>query len=150
MASQLLTWRAGDVYLCLHGDGTFCCLDPGPETCTCSSESLAETICQPAHCHCAPVDHRDHEHDGGQSSGPLPVSLSADECTHLWIAGITPLADLRSGLAERCEAAAGSWAAVSGDLLVFPDVDVGAPLSSPRRWIPPLFLTVLSTVALRC
>jgi hypothetical protein len=35
VATQLQSWSGGALYLCLKTDGSFCCIDEGPDSCTC-------------------------------------------------------------------------------------------------------------------
>lgn len=38
ITTQLLAGSGGSVYLCIRNDGSFCCLDQGPTTCTCCDD----------------------------------------------------------------------------------------------------------------
>lgn len=147
MAAQLLAWRAGDVYLCLHSDGTHCCHDAVPETCGCSAGSQAEAQCEPAGRHCSSDSVCDH--GSGHTLGTGSETISGEDCTHVRIAGNAPAADVRSGFVLGW-AAARSWAFGSVDPLRIPPLAAGGALNSARPSVRPLSLTVLATVALRC
>jgi len=34
-AGQLLSWSGGSLFVCIDGDGSYCCVDAGPESCEC-------------------------------------------------------------------------------------------------------------------
>ena len=40
MTTQLLAGGGGSVYLCIRNDGSFCCFDLGPTSCTCCEEPV--------------------------------------------------------------------------------------------------------------
>jgi hypothetical protein len=48
VATQLQSWSGGALYLCLKSDGSLCCIDEGPDSCTCCDHETFEHEESPA------------------------------------------------------------------------------------------------------
>lgn len=59
MTTQLLSGTCGSLHLCISSDGSFCCIDAGPESCTCC-----------------------HGHDDASHEACLEEAESEDCCEH--------------------------------------------------------------------
>ena len=94
VATQLLAGSRGSVYLCISNDGSFCCFDAGPESCTCCHHEDDSTSCPDACCNSTYAETKpqacDHHEDHSSSDGhrlPTPKypSLQTGDhcgCTH--------------------------------------------------------------------
>lgn len=83
MATQLLAGSGGSVYLCVRNDGSYCCLDAGPSTCTCSANRRPTVNEEHRGCKCGchvsePCD------EGNHVQAPrLTSSGDPSGCTHI-------------------------------------------------------------------
>lgn len=85
---QLFAGSTASVYLCVSHDGSFCCVDTGPDSCTCCQEaeedSSAHEVCCVAHAdenHPGPCGDP-HENSVPQADGQ-PVVSDPCGCTHI-------------------------------------------------------------------
>lgn len=165
MATQLLSVRGDALYLCVRNDGSTCCIDAGPDSCTCCHAPLAPASSDS----CLKSDCGSHSH--GQDHD-LAVACCTDdaipapqfpavgavvgyacECTHI------PLA----AAAEQPTINSRQNAAFDLDFHAF----LLAPLNQQREVVslardvsfqrglgetPPIdfVLTVISTIVIRC
>ncbi len=84
VATQVLSWNAAPLYLCLESDGT-ACLDFGPDTCGCCHEdaSMPNSAQDACHEH-AGCSHADHARPSG-SATDSQAAASPCGCTHVQI-----------------------------------------------------------------
>ncbi len=85
VATQVLSWNAAPLYLCLESDGT-ACLDFGPDTCGCCHEVASTPDATDSHaCHAhAGCNHAEHPQPAG-SATDSQASPSPCGCTHVQI-----------------------------------------------------------------
>lgn len=163
-ATQLLT-GSGGVYLCIRNDGSCCCLDAGPQTCTCCDDENTDGHNQPtliaqesAACGCRCSDSGPSgtcdEHRESQSAELAIIALSDPcGCTHV---------RLSHDQTANCIARAGSapessvYAPMCADLSNYANADAGtgSRLALCRRLATPPTrsgsLTLLSWVSIQC
>ena len=157
MATQLLSGSCRSLNLCISNDGAFCCIDGGPESCTCCqkhNERLPESCCD-EHARDAVSDtcceHSEEESTEADAQGS--VAGSPCGCTHipLMVSSSQPTTIARSALNEFVE---------RNSLFVawLPSLaasDAVNATSLHMRWfeppvVPDFALTVISTVVIRC
>lgn len=86
---QLFAGSTASVYLCVSHDGSYCCIDTGPASCTCCQEaeedSSAHEVCCAAHAdenhHLKPCEDSS-EHSVPRADGQ-PVVSDPCGCTHI-------------------------------------------------------------------
>jgi hypothetical protein len=85
VATQVLSWNAAPLYLCLESDGS-ACFDFGPDTCGCCHEhaSTPETDTQAA-CHAHTGCNHAEQARTAESAADSPASSSPCGCTHVQI-----------------------------------------------------------------
>jgi len=157
MATQLLAGTGGSLYLCISNDGSCCCFDVGPESCTCgrghkdgsAGRAAASCDCGEVTCQC----HECHETSIPESEATIEVANEDCGCVHipLMVSVEQPTRTVRSTIATDAERLA---------LLIasLPSISVNHTFSvnSPEvRWngppaVPEFALTVISTVVMRC
>lgn len=159
MTTQLLAGSGGSVYLCISNDGEYCCLDTGPESCTCCEEhqhkAAHETCCSEAGCSGKNAEPECDHRNGSSppSDQPLVVLDDGCGCTHFPVA---------VSAAQATSAARSTFTVDIERLVLFvawlPTRFSGADAAvfSPQfRWrrpptVPNFALTVMSTVVIRC
>lgn len=157
--TQLLAGSSGSVYLCIKNDGSFCCLDAGPETCRCCEEEIEEiavvekkpsgcSCCSESACPTLPAEE-------SAPSSSFELALESNDpcgCTHILIAQ-----DEAQSSLPRLSGSSDSRQFVQ--LTVLPglvqlDNQVTAGITSGLRYRPPTFesqaLIVRSAVQIRC
>lgn len=163
-ATQLLA-GSGGVYLCIRNDGSFCCLDAGPQTCTCCEDkdtdghNLPTMIAQEASaCGCGCSDSGSsgtRDEDRESRSAELAVVALSDPCgcTHIRLSQ-----DQTSIRVARTASAIDSdvYAPMVADPSSFTKADGGdgARFTVRGRSTPPPMrshaLTVLSWISIQC
>jgi hypothetical protein len=159
MAAQVLAGTGGSVYLCFGADGAYCCLDAGPESCTCCQDATAchdAAACPEVDAHCSHAACDRTTAAGSvpdqrlpQPSSPAGLSAALCECTHLLLVQSPPVSMRRVEKMSPRECFAGL---VSNELLRRDAVLAPSP---PSHWRGPpelrdWALTVLATVVIRC
>lgn len=158
MTTQLLAGSGRSVYLCIGDDGSFCCLDMGPASCTCCADQEVEISEEHSGCGCG-CDESKSSRDSERSSRMEPsaesILRSGDlcGCTHILLSSEQPSlrvarmsgavdADYFAQFAAETPAVSGTGAAID------------ARHSCRQRFRPPTIsshaLTVLSCVSIRC
>lgn len=156
MAMQVLAGTCGSLHLCISNDGSYCCIDAGPESCTCChkhGEAAHNACCdEPA---CEAVPEKCCEHCDEESTEPDAQCIVAGDpcaCTHipLIVSSSQPTTIARSTInesIERCSLLIAWLPSLVGS-------DAVAPLPHLRWFEPPVVpdfaLTVISTVVIRC
>lgn len=158
MTTQLLAGTCRSMHLCISNDGSYCCIDAGPDSCTCCqkhSEGVPEACCDE---HAGDeVSEKCGEHCEEEITEPDAQSSVAGDpcgCTHIPLMGssshptITPARTTINESIERCSLLV-AWlpALFARDAAVAP--------SPHLRWfdppvVPDFSLTVISTVVIRC
>jgi hypothetical protein len=155
MTTQLFAGSGESVYLCISNDGSYCCLDAGPETCTCcrNHEEPSEDACC-SNAACAGEVACGH-HD---ETSPCPnyfgrIASDPCGCTHIPVmsSAAKPTTIARTSVRAEAERLALLDACLP---TCFIGVDA-ATLSPHLRWtgppaVPDFTLTVISTVVIRC
>lgn len=166
MATQLLAGGGGSLYVCISHDGSFCCIDSGPETCECCSNHEAvqhDSCCHARHEHPDVSGDDRCQHDGDQhDGGPCAESrmLASPAAPHDDVCGCThiplmmtsvrqsPLARISMPNGERfeCPTALRSFSqcASSIDALLLCGRWNGRPVGYDYA------LTVIATTVIRC
>lgn len=157
MATQLLAGTCGLLHLCISDDGTYCCIDAGPESCTCCqkhSEAVPEACCD-EHAVDA-VSETCCEHCEEESTEPdTQTSVAGDPCgcTHipLMVSSSQPTTIVRSTISESVE----RYTLLVAWLPSLVGSDAVDGPSPHLRWfgppvVPDFALTVISTVVIRC
>lgn len=153
--TQLLTGSGDSVYLCISNDGSFCCFDTGPDSCTCCHDEHREAVHNACCDSCGGVEHAPN----GDVDEVTPMnangSLSATDpcgCTHVLV---MMSFDQSTGSISPCNSVDGARLIA---LLALPptvaldQLVVAKPLfrrSEPPR-VPEFSLIVISTVVIRC
>jgi hypothetical protein len=157
MATQLLSGKCGSRHLCISNDGSYCCIDAGPQSCTCCqkhSEEVPYACCDERAR--GTVSEKCTEHCEEESTEPAAQSTVAGDpcgCTHipLRVSSSQPTTIARSTINESIErnSLLVAWLPSLGgsDAVVAP--------SPHLRWfepplVPDFALTVISTVVIRC
>ena len=162
-AMQLLAGSSRAVYLCVSNDGSLCCLDSGPLSCTCCRDDHDSKTCADASCEVATekCESKCGHHDDEQScpnDRQIPktkdspaVASGACSCTHELVSTGQVGCNLRSSMTDQ----------VSNDLQLFNCLPTAAhqqavvAFDGHAFWqgppsIPDAALAVLSTVVIRC
>ena len=162
-AMQLLTGSSRAVYLCVSNDGSLCCLDSGPLSCTCCHDDHDSKACGNASCEVATeeCESKCSHHDDEQScpnDSQLPktedspaVANGTCSCTHELVSTGQVGNNLRSSMTDQ----------VSDALQLFNCSPIAAhqqavvAFDGHASWQgPPLMpdatLAALSTVVIRC
>ena len=156
MTTQLLAGSSGSVYLCISNDGSYCCFDTGPDSCTCCHDEQKEVV---RHTCCGGCEKDgDHalwsHHEEGQPVCLDDIFVAGDPCgcTHIPVvmSSDQPTNVVRSSSSVDGERLI-SLIAVLPTLVFDHHVTAHPPL---RRADPPelpdFALTVVSTVVIRC
>jgi hypothetical protein len=152
VATQVLSGSGAAYYVCLNGDGSYCCIDAGPDACTCCHEhdSPPADACADAAGTCG----HHHDDDAAPPAGSGVTLSDACDGTHIPVMASADqaLRATRSAAAANAErlALGGAWLPSWGNAaasVVF--------AAAPARWggpptVPDFAVTVVSTVALRC
>lgn len=168
MATQLLSVSGDAVYLCVRADGSTCCVDAGPESCTCChapDASADSDACTELDC---AAHGSDHDHDDGLAvtccdDHEVPVSQfpafagvldDACDCTHipLAVANDQPTVSSRQGGIAVLDFHVFCLAPVVGrerEIVALPQIRAGQRRLGES---PPIdfALTVISTIVIRC
>ena len=162
VAAQLLTGSGGSVYLCIGSDGSFCCVDSGPGSCTCCHEHADESqvACRSQECEnaddrcaesCCEHQHADLPSDNGREERHVD-----DPCGCIHVAVMVPAGQptsvARSSSASDRERLVQIVAGLPAECSAY-EVSASPVLSSPSSGppaVPDFHLTVVSTVILRC
>ena len=84
VATQVLSWNAAPLYLCLESDGSVC-FDFGPDMCGCCHEDAStQESGSPAACHEHACGHAEHARPADQAADSQSSS-SPCGCTHVQI-----------------------------------------------------------------
>lgn len=95
MTTQLLSVSGDAIYLCVRNDGSTCCVDAGPESCTCCQAPAELADSDPCHESDCGSHASDHDHgsvaacceDQGLPDSEFPafcgVIVDACDCTHI-------------------------------------------------------------------
>ena len=157
MTMQLLAGSGGSVYLCISNDGEYCCLDTGPQSCTCcqehQQEAAHETCCSEVGCSGKIAGPPCGQRNESSSLSGEMVMDGACGCTHVPIAASAdhPTTVIRPTVTVESERLALLVAWLPTRL---GDTDAAAFLPH-FRWtgppaVPDFTLTVISTVVIRC
>lgn len=147
VTTQLLAGSGGSHYLCLSNDGTFCCVDAGPSSCTCCLPKMdcAEPIVGCSHAG-EPGNCQITTHSFSNVSAGIPCG-----CTHIQISAQTTPFGFRASTTTDTGRYSQIEALMPYD---FSDPLAGdGPDSVYRRnsaQIPSPTLHILSNVLLRC
>lgn len=165
MTTQLLSVSGDAIYLCVRNDGSTCCVDAGPESCTCcqAPDELADS--DP--CHESDGGSHGLDHDHGLAARccedqevPVPhfpafggVIGDACDCTHipLTVASEQPSINSRQSAAADIDFHAFLLAPVGQER----EIVSLTPDFSLQQWLceaPTIdfALTVISTIVIRC
>jgi hypothetical protein len=158
MTTQLLAGSGGSLYLCVSNDGSYCCIDTGPASCTCchDHEKIPDVAC------CSDPACEDEsaasscEHHQDEAPQPRQIDLLVGDpcgCTHVpvMISSDQPTTVARSSITAEAERLSLQIAFLSAPCV---GIEVAAP-APPLRWSGPpavadFALTVISTVVIRC
>jgi len=158
-AAQLLSWSGGTLFVCLDGDGSYCCMDAGPDSCECCHEDddrgvePADAVCLASSDTCR--DDHGHEHELPCSRDAAGISNGDPcSCTHVLLSLGSPPAVSR-WVSAAADAQRLSSRLVSVDGTTSFNDDAPIPVTTVRtrngscsaNSFP---LAVLSTVVLRC
>jgi hypothetical protein len=77
VATQVLSWNASPLFLCMSADGSIC-VDFGPDGCACCQHDAVEAPCTSHHDAC-------HEHDHGQLDDSAADESDPCGCDHIQI-----------------------------------------------------------------
>lgn len=155
VATQLLAGGGGSLYLCISDDGSYCCIDFGPDSCACCQPEERHSACADQCCsHNSDEPCSDHREGGGTPETPQPASLAAEPCgcTHVLISAEQPTSITRT--CNPVETERLSQLAMLPSCL--PNCQQWGVLPIPHaRWhgppaAPDLALAVISTVVIRC
>lgn len=139
VGTQVLSWIAAPVFVCLDADGSFC-LDFGPQTCRCCRHEDQADGC-----------HHEHGRHDTELDHSLATRVDPCGCVHVRISepkSATLTRATRVPDAERSvvpPAAAGEVAAGCAVLATCPSAFLSRAVESP-----PGALAVLTTVVMRC
>jgi hypothetical protein len=162
-AMQLLAGSSRAVYLCVSSDGSLCCLDSGPLSCTCCRDDHELTACDESSCEVATEECESKccHHDDEQSSsndGHLPktedsssLANGACSCTHELVSTGQVGSNLRSSMTDQ----------VSDALQLFDCLPTAThqqavvAFDGHASWqgpppMPDAMLAALATVVIRC
>jgi hypothetical protein len=156
VTAQLLAGLGGSRYLCISHDGSYCCIDSGPEHCTCCKHDHEDAeVCEPDHdcCHKSETcEHHAKEQGVGHSDDECVMVSDPCGCTHIQISAEQVPACIRTTNVTQHEQ---FW-----HLLVWmPNLLGGSDREAesdqpPIRYgpaaIPDVNLAVLATVVIRC
>lgn len=154
VTTQLLSGSGGSVYLCVRNDGTCCCIDSGPASCTCCDkedqhEGYADGCCVHEAGSC---DGRHHDNQMPESDQSPLLAGDPFGCTHLLISSELPTCVSRISAANDFQRIA-QLAALVPSLTIWNEFDASS-LANARPDRPPSFhdfiLIVVSTVVIRC
>jgi len=151
VATQLLAGSGGSLYLCISGDGSFCCLDSGPGSCTCCHEQdddppACASDCDEVTCRC---------HDRRETPADPTVEIANEGCGCIHIPLIVSAAQPTRVVRARTPTDAERLRQLMASL---PSIDVAHTAivaSPPASWggppaVPQFALTVVSTAVIRC
>jgi len=165
VTTQLLSVSGDAIYLCVRNDGSTCCVDAGPESCTCcqapdklaESESCHESDCDShglAHGHgLAATCHEEHAVPATQIPAIGSVIGDDCDCTHipLAVSSEQPTINSRQSAAANLDFHAYLLAPAGQEH------EIGSVVGdfSLQQWLgdaPPIdfALTVISTIVIRC
>lgn len=154
VATQLLAGSGGSLYLCISGDGSYCCLDSGPGSCTCCHEQdddpqACASDCHEVTCSC----HDRHETPAeptveiakeGCGCIHIPLIVSAEQPTRVVRTATTTDAErLTQLIASPPSLDIGRAISVAS-----PSASWGGPPAVPQFAL--IALTVVSTIVIRC
>lgn len=161
MMTQLLT-GSGALYLCIRNDGSYCCLDAGPQSCTCCINEDSESGIQPTlapqescsgACGESDLSATNEENRAPRISNlTMVASNNPCGCTHLRLTNETAIRNARTASAPDSSA----YASVVADLSTFASDDFGNrarfAFGKPLTLLPKRShaLTVLSWVSIQC
>lgn len=163
VTTQLLAGNCRSLHLCLSDDGSYCCIDAGPETCTCCQkhtdvphdnccDKLAEPLCEAVAQNCCSHHEQAAPEPEDQHCQDAMAAGDSCKCTHipLIVCSATP-ADLRDTARQSIEPHSIGIPWQSGG---FNGLAAAPPLPHVRWSGPPVIaafdLTVISTVVIRC
>ncbi|MFN0196606.1 MAG: hypothetical protein ACKVT0_07660 [Planctomycetaceae bacterium] len=155
VAAQFLSGTGMPLYVCIGSDGTYCCVDTGPEACTCCRPHDEHDACDEACCSelltLKSTPACTDNHDREESSHRLTwLTGHPCDCTHVLISAeqrtfITRMSSTSDGEQLAMSMAKLPTTTEAMSAIVPPDArSQGPPL------IPNFALTVLSTVVFRC
>jgi hypothetical protein len=148
MATQLFSWSASPLYLCLCGNGSIC-IDFGPDNCDCCKHSQVDDDCTVHHA-CKVHEHGDSSERAGHDQNS--VAGNPCDCTHIQISQrqiSTVVSSSSSPDAERLIAFVDSITCdLSAHVGVPPTDEAGAFWLTQHT--PPLLLSQSAPVVMRC
>lgn len=156
VTTQLLAGSGGSVYLCISDNGSFCCIDAGPSTCTCGvKQNATPTELDEEACDCSCSCHNSDPCDECDDGPMTRLSSSGDPsgCTHLLLShNQAPASVARTSSATVIDRLLHIAAHTSGMTAMYRSVDCQ---DSPHaRFRPPAVtsqaITVLSWVLIQC
>lgn len=158
MTTQLLAGGGGSVYLCISNDGTCCCIDAGPASCTCCHEQETiqhDTCCAEPGCEVASESCCEFHEEGSPSSNHYGVvAVDSCGCTHIpvMVSSDQPTTVTRSSMTTDAERIS---LLVALPLSLGSGFEISAPSlhfrwNGPPTTVPDFALTVISTVVIRC
>ncbi|GIX05064.1 MAG: hypothetical protein KatS3mg114_0933 [Planctomycetaceae bacterium] len=152
-ATQLLAGSGGSLYLCISNDGSYCCFDSGPESCTCcighDEEHAACVASERDGCAC-----QCHDRDGKQQAEPS-VAIADDGCGCIHIPLIVSAEQPTTATRPAATLSAERIALSIASLASIPCSHTSSVSSPPPFWsgppaVPEYALTIVSTVVIRC
>jgi len=148
IVTQLLSWSASPLYLCLGSDGSVC-VDHGPDGCECCKHSHSDDECVGSRA-C-----KDHDHNNPGERGGHQEDLAAGDpcdCTHIQILQTQSPTLIPSSNSPDVEHLIVILATIPCDLCAHVGVP---PISETAKMLhmldaPPLSLILLASVNMRC
>lgn len=162
VAAQLFSGSGGPVYLCIESDGSFCCVDSGPGSCTCCHEHDSKSQTAGSSHDCENADDTCAESCCGRHDAAPPADQGRDEhlvndpCGCIHVALMVPAGQLMS--VARSSSSAGDLERLVQVAVALPaecaayEVAVLPQLSSPPCGppaVPDFHLIVASTIVMR-
>lgn len=157
MTTQLLAGSGGSLYLCVSNDGSYCCIDTGPASCTCCHEEESihhDTCCGEPGCEVvSEYCYEPHDEDAPQPDHHGLEAVDPCGCTHVpvMVSSGQPVTIARSSTTTDTERLS---QLVALPLALGSGLEIVAP--SPHiHWSGPpavrdFALIVISTVVIRC
>ncbi|MFO1096500.1 MAG: hypothetical protein U0992_24810 [Planctomycetaceae bacterium] len=154
VTTQLAAAGSRSVYLCFDGDGEYCCLDAGPDSCNCcrdEQESPHDACCEACEQEHSGSPSRHHDDNRRQACDGFLSAADSCGCTHIAVV-------MSSDRSIAIRSPVSSDAETSLSLVALPPMlsCIGDAMARPLlRWadppaVPDFAQTVLSTVVIRC
>ena len=148
--TQLLSWSASPLYLCLDDDGSVC-VDFGPDGCQCCQQPAADGhACVAEHGTCKDHDHNNSERQRVDSENALAAGPC--DCTHIQILQTQTVTVVSSSVSRDVQRLAVCLATPSFNLVAhvaIPPIDEAAMLLRLMH-SPAPSLTVSASAVMQC